>query len=254
MRELKIHVERAVRPLAASPRWKRRMREELWAHISALYQAELAATGSEEQALARVRESFGDPAAVGADLGKSISFIDRCLYTPLPLTRAIGRLGRILLRRDEETSTRHAVRVALLASGLSCLALTPFFVLALGRAADVRPLLALSGAALVIKDFVFVLLCFVLCRAAGGVVSPSSIARSVLVGLGGVLVQIASIPAGLYLVSGSPSPAGHGLVAGRLWPPALFVAMFLVGLVASARVHRRRMRFDQEWASLELEN
>jgi hypothetical protein len=137
--------------------------------------------------------------------------------------------------------------------GVSCLILAPFLRLALGRPAEVRPLLALSGATLVVKDFVFVLICFAICRAASGAVPASRALRTLGLGLGGVLIQIASIPAGHFIIVGGAPSYRELLTGGRLIVPALLVASFLAALMVCARMRERRLRSDQEWASLELE-
>src|SRR5262249_45587334 len=57
---LKIIVERAVRPVRASFARKRRMREELLAHISGVFDEELARFGNERAALERTTQRFGE--------------------------------------------------------------------------------------------------------------------------------------------------------------------------------------------------
>src|SRR5262245_13760917 len=252
MRELMIHVERAVRPLRAEPRWKRRMREELWAHIDALYREELGATGDEGAALARARARFGDPAVVAAELQRSVPVLERWLHSPLPLTRAIDRLLGKLRRREGERPSRHALRVALLLSGLSLLLVVPFFVQAVGRPGETWPVPTLCGAAIVIKDFLFFLFCYALCRAAVGAARGPGVLRAIGCGLGGVLVQVASIPASHRLMQGETSGFGDLLNGGKLTAPALLAAGFLTALAASVRIGNRHQARDRAWAELEL--
>jgi hypothetical protein len=61
LKELKIVVERAVRPVRATTKRKRKMREELLAHLVSIFQEEVDSLGDEQVALQRVRERFGDP-------------------------------------------------------------------------------------------------------------------------------------------------------------------------------------------------
>ena len=55
MRELMVLVERAVRPVPVGPRQKLRMREELLAHLTEVYEEERARLGDDRVALARRR-------------------------------------------------------------------------------------------------------------------------------------------------------------------------------------------------------
>jgi hypothetical protein len=60
LKELKTLVERAVRPVRASMSRKRRMREELLAHLVFTFEEE-ASRGDEQAALERAKERFGNP-------------------------------------------------------------------------------------------------------------------------------------------------------------------------------------------------
>ena len=68
LRELKIVVERAVRPVRASLGCKRPMREELLAHLVAIFEEEAERLGDERAALDRARQRFGDPEELTAQL------------------------------------------------------------------------------------------------------------------------------------------------------------------------------------------
>ena len=68
LRELKIVVERAVRPVRASLGRKRPMREELLAHLVAIFEEEAERLGDERAALDRARQRFGDPEELTAQL------------------------------------------------------------------------------------------------------------------------------------------------------------------------------------------
>jgi hypothetical protein len=60
--QLKIIVERAVRPVRASFARKRKMREELLAHVSGVFEEELDKLPDERTALERTAKRFGKPA------------------------------------------------------------------------------------------------------------------------------------------------------------------------------------------------
>ena len=64
--QLKIIVERAVRPVRASTLRKRKMREELLAHVSGVFEEESARLGDDRAALERTALRFGNPAEVTA--------------------------------------------------------------------------------------------------------------------------------------------------------------------------------------------
>ena len=70
--QLKILVERAVRPVPASSARKLRMREELLAHVSAVFDEEAAKLGDEHAALAQTKQRFGNPDELAGQLLRSI--------------------------------------------------------------------------------------------------------------------------------------------------------------------------------------
>jgi hypothetical protein len=70
--QLKIIVERAVRPVRASTARKRKMREELLAHVVGVFEEEGARLGDEGAALERTALRFGNPAEVTSQLQESV--------------------------------------------------------------------------------------------------------------------------------------------------------------------------------------
>ena len=58
---LKVLVERAVRPVRASASRKRLMREELLAHVTAVFEEELARLADEQAALERTADGSATP-------------------------------------------------------------------------------------------------------------------------------------------------------------------------------------------------
>ncbi len=74
--QLKIIVERAVRPVQASTFCKRKMREELLAHVSAVFDEEFAQLGDEQAALERTALRFGSPVEVTRQLQESVPASD----------------------------------------------------------------------------------------------------------------------------------------------------------------------------------
>jgi hypothetical protein len=69
---LKVIVERAVRPVRASTSRKRKMREELLAHVVGVFAEESAKLGDERAAVERTALRFGNPAEVTSQLQESV--------------------------------------------------------------------------------------------------------------------------------------------------------------------------------------
>jgi hypothetical protein len=70
--QLKIIVERAVRPVRASTARQRKMREELLAHVVGVFAEESAKLGDDRAALERTALRFGNPAEVTSQLQESV--------------------------------------------------------------------------------------------------------------------------------------------------------------------------------------
>lgn len=69
--QMKI-VERAVRPVLANIVRKRRMRDEMLAHLSAIYDEELTRSGDPNAAVKAASERFGSPAELTAELQATV--------------------------------------------------------------------------------------------------------------------------------------------------------------------------------------
>jgi hypothetical protein len=80
MRDLMVLVERAVRPVRAGERRKLRMRDELLAHLTAVYEEEKARRGDDPAALAAAAERFGDPADLTRELQAAVPAGERAEY------------------------------------------------------------------------------------------------------------------------------------------------------------------------------
>ena len=114
---LKIIVERAVRPVQASTLRKRKMREELLAHVSGVFDEESAKLGDDRAALERTALRFGNPAEVTIQLQEAVPFRDgiRRFWEGRPGESTV----RTALRLAWVTGTLAAITfvVALLAAG-----------------------------------------------------------------------------------------------------------------------------------------
>jgi hypothetical protein len=77
--KLKVLVERAVRPVRATISRKQQMREEMLAHLTAIFQEETGKQQDEQIAFDRVVERFGDPGELTTKLQQSVPRWDRSL-------------------------------------------------------------------------------------------------------------------------------------------------------------------------------
>jgi hypothetical protein len=101
---LKIFVERAVRPVRASIVHKRTMREELLAHVSAVFAEERARLGDDGAALVRTAERLGESVALTGELQEAVPWIERSGWWVAP---------PLCLRRSGESRPRCAFRQCL---------------------------------------------------------------------------------------------------------------------------------------------
>lgn len=109
MTRLKIPVEKAVRPIRASNRRKDRMRAELLAHITDIFEQERTRAKDEDEAVERTVRRFGDPAELTEQLQASVPVVERIGCTPIPL---LGRLESVGRMRPGESPLHHTGRVA----------------------------------------------------------------------------------------------------------------------------------------------
>jgi len=77
------------------------MREELYAHIVAIYDEELERTGDEDMALDEACRRFGEPGSLTPELQGSV----------LRIERVLARIDMLVCRRKHETLPRHALRM-----------------------------------------------------------------------------------------------------------------------------------------------
>ena len=85
MKELRIQVERVVRPIHASETRKDKIREELLSYLVNIYDEERARSADDRIVLDRVIERFGKPDELRRDLQSSIPIPERFLFSKLPI-------------------------------------------------------------------------------------------------------------------------------------------------------------------------
>jgi hypothetical protein len=247
MNELMVHVERAVRAVHANPARKRRMRQELLAHLTNLVEEEKARGGNEQEALARALQRFGDPAGLAQDLQASVPRTERWL-------------SRWLFRGPGESGLRHGVRIAVLsvAAVFVLYNLLPLISVAAGEKwSDVR----IGPAALgVVVAYVFlsVLLGHGVFRQLAGRPGTASLLRAAAYGVGALLTGVALVAAGSVAQPENPlwwfilhHPGNPLALSAGVW----FACMPLVvalAMVLLARIERAKTRGQGDWASLEI--
>ncbi len=111
-------VERAVRPLRCGARYKRKIREELLAHLNGIFEEERATSNDPHAALVAASKRFGDPVALSRQLESALPWHERMTYLA---ERWFGW-------RAPESATRMMLRVSLLTGAIFC----GFMVLIMG--------------------------------------------------------------------------------------------------------------------------
>ena len=242
MTQLKVIVERAVRPIRAGKSRKRRMREELWGHLVGIYEEEVGRLGDEQAALEQAGQRFGDPRELTEELQGAVSKWDRVcpLFDELEF-----KPGASLLH----LAGRHML-FALALFSVTLLVMLPITWIP-GRLGEIGLLLhIILVMSIVMAAFSFVFAVFTerFRRALYGRESERSRRTA------GVhcLASLAVFPAMTYLtylgLLGDFTSGLSGLyVACALAPaaPVLFVVI--------ARQVAEEMRHEEEWAKLEIE-
>jgi hypothetical protein len=95
MDDLKLHVERIVRPVRATQSRKLRMRRELLAHLHAALTEERANSPDEATAMERPTQRLGTPEELSRTLQKSVPLIQRILLAKLEKPKPWGRQGAV---------------------------------------------------------------------------------------------------------------------------------------------------------------
>jgi hypothetical protein len=242
--QLKILVERAVRPICAGLRRKQKMREELLAHVTAVFEEELAGTGDEVEAVRRTADRFGDPRDLVGPLQSSI-----------PARDAIDRVMDQWWYQPGEPTLRRAVRHAVI------LEATAFIYLAIvaallylthlgGPHTGDWPIvqLGLYGGLVVCAMFLFVVsftyLADWLRQALYGAERRSGFKAMVVAAASGLLLPALGLGLWLDVTGLSVNDFCVVVALGLLVPGALLHV---------AKVIAARLRHHQEWSSLAIE-
>jgi hypothetical protein len=233
---LKIIVERAVRPVGASTGRKRKMREELLAHVVGVFEEERARLVDDQATLEQTALRFGNPAEVTSQLQESVPAGDS--------------IARIWDGQPGEATLWVLLRLACVASACAPVAacvvvLAAGRVAALPREAMIPATYAFLGLPLYLFSLAFLTDCFEKAFYDRAKVSRIRVARSACIELLFMLLFVAGAVWPGWLTGLDPL----GLV-----PYASILAAFSVVTALSLALGcAERRRYHQEWGRLPIE-
>lgn len=242
-RRLKVIVERAVRPVQATQARKRRMREELLAHLASIFDEESERLGDEESALECVAQRFGDPRELTHQLQRVVPRRDRFLtlfeaFDPRPGQSWL----HLALKHVLTTFTAYAVAIA---------GALPWMIFR-GRHYEIPAALWAVFVVAVVSTLLYVPLALVPYRI-GRLLYGNGSERSLRKAASYGLASLAFFPAmafGAYWGGTFDLPASLAhLRFACLFAPAAPIVLF-----AMARQAFDDMAYKEEWASLEIDS
>jgi hypothetical protein len=244
MKDLMVHVERAVRPVRANERRKLAMRRELLAHLTAIYDEEKARHSDDPAALRAALERFGEPAVLTRDLQAAVPLAERLLNVPIP------GLWRPEERYEEPTALRAAHGI-LLATVAGYLAAVPFLgPLPASHPPALMPARAAGAAwvaAIVVLAAVFIFLANIVYETAR---RPAG--RSAWLKAGAATALALAVHAASTAVTAVLVGVDLDAVAAGLPYSLLFTAFMFLALAAAAPVLEWSARPYREWLTLDL--
>lgn len=238
LRQLKILVERAVRPVRASACCKSKMREELLAHVTAVFEEEVARLGDEPAAFDRTAQRFGNPAELTGQLQDSVPALDS-------INRCVERVADWVSVRPGESTLRRAVRYTIVMEVVALLLLVPMILLLWVRLGE-WPTYALghTGPVLLIGGYLGFSLC----------IFEASLRRSLCERKLSSWLRFALVLAGSTVVSMTLGLWAYGVSPQKATWLFFFTVGFPVGLAwILARHFTARQRYHEDWASLQIE-
>jgi hypothetical protein len=244
MKELMIAVERAVRPVRASAGRKDRMREELLAHLTAMYEGELARPGEADAARDRVLRRFGNPPELMRELQGSVSWPERVEFL----------LEQWLGWRAPETATQYTLRLCarLFSFSMVFVLISLAGMLLRGRPPDrIWTQLRVGGSFLVVLHIELFLLGLLYFKTRDALCGKAAAPRSWRSAFGlaavGGLVTLASGPIFTLLAVGN---LATGLEILCLWLPLAFLVP--LGFVLFGVVYGPGQLRHAEWCCLDI--
>lgn len=245
--QLKVTVERVVRPAQAPLKQKKKMREELLGHLTGVFEDELSRSGNEQDALIQAEMRFGDPAELAKNFEKSFLLKDRVELF----------VERLIAPRTEESIVQRASRYGLMIFALDaflnialCLIIFPL----IGKTAQIgisSYILLLVAIAIGWTMFISTLVTLGLGRRLFGT-STRSYLRGVILIIASCLVPV-MVP--LIIVAGtSPFAAGEWkLATPTLWGIVPMTILYPLLLVALAKAFSNEAKYREEWAQLAID-
>lgn len=238
-------VERAVRPVRAATARKRKMREELLAHLTAIYEEELTRGHDAPSAMNEAAARFGNPDELARDLQDALPYSERIGY----------RMERWFGWRAPESAARYSLRVAVQLFFLLLLGLCPIvasIVLVAGADASIWKALRPFAALLIfipVDEFLIGVLYFKMRDALWGAFGASRSGRNAFSFLVGIGLVVFGTGIGFFAL-GSSQRIGEAqllqAVAAAVVLPLFFLLM--------ARVSGLTEISDTVWACLDLDN
>jgi Clp amino terminal domain, pathogenicity island component len=243
--ELMKIVERSVRPVPSSTPRKRKMREELLAHLSTIYEEELARSGQPAFAFKEAARRFGAPGELAQEFQASLPIHERIsnFMERFVAYRAPESAGRYSLRLAWHTFALLAVLLAIVTGGIA---------LRYGWTDDLKTLARVLGAIAVLTppaQFVIGLAYIKLRDAMWGAFGSRKSRGRVLV----LAVLIAAV-AQLYLMGIAAvirMDLSTALDAARFG--AVIAVISAVAFAVLAYIGGHREIRDTQWALLEIE-
>ncbi|HEX2477485.1 MAG TPA: Clp protease N-terminal domain-containing protein [Lacipirellulaceae bacterium] len=243
--ELMKIVERAVRPVPSSTPRKRKMREELLAHLSTIYEEELARRGKVSTAYKEAARRFGAPAELAQEFQASLPIHERISHF----------MERFVAYRAPESAAQYSLRLAwhtfaLLAAVLGIV--TAGVALRYGWTNDVKTLARVLGAIVVLTppaQFVIGLAYIKLRDAMWGAFGSRKSPGRVL-----VLAMLIAAAAQLYLMGVAAvirMDLSTALDAARLG--GIIAVISAVAFAVLAYISGPTEIRDTQWALLEIE-
>jgi len=264
MKALRIQVERVVRPICASNPRKDQMREELLAHLTRLFEEELARTGDIESATAEAIRRFGDARALSRELQEAVPWLERLAFFKFPVYGP-------LRRRRGESPLRFSLRMNCwgVAAGLACYSLAGLVAVTIPGRRPHRADQVTRGQALVCLACVAGIACATLfgwgllsegvrheleCRAAATTVLDrrKAIWRIVGYAVAGSAL-LGSAAAGFMLMVDAFLPVSIITRSGFWWVTVGAVALGPPSVLLHGRDQRAAARRFENWESLDLD-
>lgn len=249
---LRKQVERAVRPLRATERTKLRIRQELLAHLSDIYQEELSKSRSEGDAMEAALKRFGAPAELTAELARSLSCTELLGWWEERYER---QLDRFFSMHQGESVLRWVARIVLMMAVLNGLLVGAVCAFAWATGGPDDPttysLLAHLFPLMIVGECTAVFSAMAIERLAArrkGLARWLELAAHSVVW--SVILLLATAIFWWSIASRPLSPGEHGRLAIYI---ALTVAGMLVVVSFASDLSRRRKQTYDAWRQLEID-